>query len=123
MNTLPTPSKSSTLSGTESENSSHNHLGAPAVDMHNLTFSYNGSPVLEDVCLAIAPDDFTCLVGPNGGGKSTLLKLILGLLRPNKGTIRVFFVRIALSFPQVQRKILSRTGEAAIRKKVKKGSR
>jgi len=47
-------------------------------------------PVLEDVCLRVEPGDFLGLIGPNGGGKTTLLLLILGLLRPQRGTIRVF---------------------------------
>lgn len=53
-------------------------------------FSYDGYTVLEDVNLAIPKGDFVSVVGPNGGGKTTLLKLILGLLRPFRGEIRVF---------------------------------
>jgi zinc transport system ATP-binding protein len=64
--------------------------GDPVVQLQNLTFAYNGAPVLENVNLTIGEHDFACLVGPNGGGKTTLLKLILGLLRPNSGEIRVF---------------------------------
>ena len=59
------------------------------VEIKNIWFAYNGQTVLEDVSLDIRPGDFIAMIGPNGGGKTTLLKLMLGLLRPNKGTIRV----------------------------------
>lgn len=59
------------------------------IDIENLSFAYNGQMVLRDVNLRIEPGDFVAMIGPNGGGKTTLLKLILGLLEPNSGTIRV----------------------------------
>ena len=59
------------------------------VDIKKVWFAYNGQTVLEDVSLDIRQGDFIAMIGPNGGGKTTLLKLMLGLLRPNKGTIRV----------------------------------
>jgi len=61
-----------------------------AVVMKDLWFSYDGFPVLEDVNLSVPEGDFACVVGPNGGGKTTLLKLMLGLLRPSRGEVRVF---------------------------------
>jgi zinc transport system ATP-binding protein len=62
----------------------------PAILVQNLTFTYGGPPVLQDVNLTIEGAHLTCIVGPNGGGKTTLLKIILGLLRPDSGTVRVF---------------------------------
>jgi zinc transport system ATP-binding protein len=59
------------------------------VEIRNVWFAYNGKTVLEDVSLDIRPGDFIAMIGPNGGGKTTLLKLMLGLLRPNKGAIQV----------------------------------
>lgn len=59
------------------------------VEIQDVTFSYNGEIVLEEVNLNIREEDFIALIGPNGGGKTTLLKLILGLLKPDKGVIRV----------------------------------
>ena len=59
------------------------------VEIKNVWFAYNGQTVLEDVSLDIQQGDFIAMIGPNGGGKTTLLKLMLGLLRPNKGAIRV----------------------------------
>lgn len=60
------------------------------VVIEGLTFSYDGSPVLQDVNLSINENDFVWIVGPNGGGKTTLLRLIIGLLQPKTGRIRVF---------------------------------
>jgi len=59
------------------------------IEVHNLDFSYNGETVLQDVNLAVAPQDYIAIIGPNGGGKTTLLKLILGLLKPDRGWVRV----------------------------------
>lgn len=59
------------------------------VDIKNVWFAYNGLTVLEGVSLDIRQGDFIAMIGPNGGGKTTLLKLILGLLKPAKGSIRV----------------------------------
>jgi zinc transport system ATP-binding protein len=47
-------------------------------------------PALEEVNLSIAPREAVCIVGPNGGGKTTLVKLILGLLSPERGEVRLF---------------------------------
>lgn len=59
------------------------------VEIKNLCFTYNGYPVLEDVNLTIRENDFITIIGPNGGGKTSLLKLILGLLQPDRGMVRV----------------------------------
>lgn len=57
----------------------------------NVTFAYeSGSPVVEDVSLTVREKELICLIGPNGGGKSTVLKLLLGLIKPDAGEIRVF---------------------------------
>ncbi len=61
-----------------------------AIVIKDLWFSYDGHPVLEDVNLSVPQGDFVSVVGPNGGGKTTLLKLVLGLLRPSQGEVRVF---------------------------------
>jgi zinc transport system ATP-binding protein len=66
-------------------------VSAPAVSVRDLSFAYPGSPpVLSDVSLEIGPGEFVGIAGPNGGGKTTLLRLILGLERPDAGTVSVF---------------------------------
>ena len=65
-------------------------MDTPLIEIQGLSFSYDGSPVFENVSLSIPRGDFVCLVGPNGGGKTTLLKLLLGLLAPTRGMVRIF---------------------------------
>jgi zinc transport system ATP-binding protein len=60
------------------------------IEIKDLWFSFNSIPVLKEVNLTVRRGDFIALLGPNGGGKTTLLKLILGLLRPDRGSIKVF---------------------------------
>jgi zinc transport system ATP-binding protein len=64
-------------------------MNDPVVEIRNLFFSYNGQEVLHDVNLDVQEGDFMAMIGPNGGGKTTLLRLILGLLKPDQGTVRV----------------------------------
>ncbi|HHP7235468.1 MAG TPA: metal ABC transporter ATP-binding protein [Desulfobacterales bacterium] len=59
------------------------------IEIKDLDFAYNGETVLKDVNLTVRQKDFVAVIGPNGGGKTTLLKLVLGLLTPVKGTVRV----------------------------------
>lgn len=59
------------------------------VEIRDICFSYNHHQVLQDVNLEIRKGDFIAMIGPNGGGKTTLLRLILGLLKPDRGSIRV----------------------------------
>ncbi|MBT3177545.1 MAG: ABC transporter ATP-binding protein [Desulfobacula sp.] len=60
------------------------------IQLNNINFSYKNRNILENVDLLIEKGEFASIVGPNGGGKTTLIKLILGLLKPDKGNIRVF---------------------------------
>jgi zinc transport system ATP-binding protein len=59
------------------------------VAVENVSFAYNKIPILEQVDLVVDRGEFVTIVGPNGGGKTTLLKLMLGLLHPDRGTIRI----------------------------------
>jgi len=62
----------------------------PAVELIGVSFSYpGGEPVLEDVTLRVSPGERLGILGPNGGGKTTLLNLCLGLMTPTAGTVRV----------------------------------
>jgi zinc transport system ATP-binding protein len=56
-------------------------------EMHSLSASYGANTVLQDINFKVNENDFIGVIGPNGGGKTTLLKVILGLLKPVKGTL------------------------------------
>ncbi len=63
---------------------------APSVRLAAVSVGYDDQPVLENIDLSLPTGSLTAVVGPNGGGKSTLLKLIAGLLKPWSGTVEVF---------------------------------
>lgn len=63
---------------------------APAVTLDGVTFGYGAEPVLHDADVCVHRGEFVCIVGPNGGGKTTLVRLMLGLLMPQQGTVRLF---------------------------------
>ena len=60
-----------------------------AVSFEQVNFAYNHVKVLEDISLEIEAEEFFGIIGPNAAGKSTLLKLMLGMLKPDSGQIRV----------------------------------
>mgnify|MGYP000933954958 CR=1 FL=1 len=59
------------------------------IEVRNLSFSHGETKVLHDISFSIQEKDLVTIVGPNGGGKTTLLLLLLGLLQPEKGSIRI----------------------------------
>ena len=59
----------------------------PVVEFHQVTFSYDKIPVLNQVNFSVKPQEFIGIIGPNGGGKTTALKLMLGFLSPKQGSI------------------------------------
>ena len=61
----------------------------PVIELSHVTFRFNRHPVLDDVTLAIREGEYHAIIGPNGGGKTTVLKIMLGLLEPHSGTVRV----------------------------------
>jgi len=61
-----------------------------AIEVNNLYFKYYKDYVLEDINLKIKKDEYIAIIGPNGGGKSTFLKLLIALLKPTKGSIKIF---------------------------------
>jgi len=63
---------------------------ATIINIDDVSFSYSNIPVVRNVNLAVREGEFLGVIGPNAGGKSTLLKLILGLLQPDAGEITVF---------------------------------
>lgn len=60
------------------------------IDVQNLTFTYGETVALEEVSLQVERGDFLGLIGPNGSGKTTLLHLMIGLKRPDEGTVQLF---------------------------------
>jgi zinc transport system ATP-binding protein len=59
------------------------------IEFRDVSFGYGSANVLEDVVVRIGRGDFVCVIGPNGGGKTTFLKLVLGLIKPDRGTVTV----------------------------------
>jgi len=59
------------------------------IDLKDVWVSYGNVPVLEAVDLVVEDRDFLAIIGPNGGGKSTLLKVILGLIKPDRGSVKL----------------------------------
>ncbi len=70
--------------------------------LKDVKFAYEKNLVLENINFESNCDDFLAIIGPNGGGKSTLLKLILGLLKPKSGSIKILG-----KDPQKQKNILA----------------
>lgn len=60
------------------------------IECQDVSFAYNNDLVIDSASFEIDNREFVCIVGPNGGGKTTLLKLLLGILKPKSGSIRVF---------------------------------
>ncbi len=60
------------------------------IEIEHLSFSYHKQKILEDINLWVEERDFLAIIGPNGGGKSTLLKLILGIIPIQEGSIKIF---------------------------------
>jgi zinc transport system ATP-binding protein len=86
----------------------------PAIAVTDLGVRRGGHPVLDGLTFEAAPGDFVAVVGPNGGGKTTLIRVLLGLLTPDAGSVRVFGRRPASVEPSLvgyvpQTKHLDRT--------------
>lgn len=63
----------------------------PCIKLDNVSFSYEANtPVLEGISFSVHKGDYLGIIGPNGGGKTTLIKIILGLLHPTGGVVQLF---------------------------------
>lgn len=62
----------------------------PIIKIEHLAAGYEGKEVLHDINLTIYQDDYLGIIGPNGGGKTTLMRLILGLMNPTEGNISYY---------------------------------
>ena len=60
----------------------------PLLEVEKLTLDLSGRRILEDISLAVAPGEFLGVIGPNGGGKTSLLRVLLGVLQPTEGRVR-----------------------------------
>lgn len=69
------------MSGDHSEN---------IIEAEHVSFSYAGNEVLRDITLAVHRGDYLGIVGGNGTGKTTFIKILLGLLKPSSGTVKLF---------------------------------
>ena len=82
----------------------------PVVAFRNVSIAFDGPPVLDDITFSIAPGETRILLGPAGVGKSVLLKLINGLLRPDEGSIQLFGEEIGAMSEQRLFPLRTRTG-------------
>jgi zinc/manganese transport system ATP-binding protein/zinc transport system ATP-binding protein len=69
------------------ERATFDRTGSPLVELADISVSYDDTPALKNLSLKIWPAQFTAIVGPNGGGKTTLLRTILGMVPPVNGKI------------------------------------
>jgi branched-chain amino acid transport system ATP-binding protein len=65
------------------------NAAAPLLQLSNVYTAYDKADVLTDISLTVAEGTITCILGSNGSGKSTIIRSILGLTRPRKGSIRL----------------------------------
>jgi len=63
---------------------------SPVFEVKNLFYSAGNQSILEDISLTILPGDYCAIIGPNGGGKTTLIRILLGLQKPTRGTLKLF---------------------------------
>jgi zinc transport system ATP-binding protein len=72
------------------------------LEIKNLSAGYDGKMVLENVNLEVFSDDFIGIIGPNGGGKTTLIKTVLGLIKPSSGEMTLHISKTNIGYlPQV----------------------
>ena len=63
---------------------------SPVCEVKELFYQVNGQKILQNISLNILPGDYCAIIGPNGGGKTTLIRLLLGLEKPTRGEIKLF---------------------------------
>ena len=78
-----------------------------ALEVHNLSFGFNDSLLLKEISFSIAAGELVALIGPNGCGKTTLLKTLLGLLPPNSGSVILFGQPLSTLEPKARAKTIA----------------
>ncbi len=73
-------------------------MKSPLVQISNLDAGYQGNVVLSNVSLSVMEHDFIGIIGPNGGGKTTLLKILMGIMKPLKGEVSYFIQRSEIGY-------------------------
>ena len=86
----------------------------PIIEIKNLNAGYDGRTVLRDVNLTVYDRDFLGIIGPNGGGKTTLIKCILGLLKPLSGEISFTTMGYLPQYNSIDRKFPITVGEVIL---------
>src|SRR6185312_2461114 len=86
-----------------------------AVELRNVSLALGGRAILDDISLAIAAGEFVGVLGPNGAGKTTLMRAALGLVRPERGTIRVLGAAVRRGNPAIGYLPQSRSAAADLR--------
>ena len=79
----------------------------PRIAFEDVTFSYGGEPVLQNLTVALEPGTTTAIVGPSGSGKSTILGLIAGLHEPDRGRVLFGDIDLATVGPEARRAAVS----------------
>ncbi len=80
------------------------HVPSPAISVRDLTKRFGSSAVVDGVSFSVAQGEIVGFLGPNGAGKTTTIAMLLGLLRPTRGTVEV----LGLPMPEERQRILSR---------------
>ncbi|MEN8155745.1 MAG: ATP-binding cassette domain-containing protein [Bacteroidota bacterium] len=73
-------------------------MAQPLLQIKNLDAAYHGKVVLNNVSLTVMEHDFIGIIGPNGGGKTTLLKVLMGLIKPVKGEVKYAIARSEIGY-------------------------
>jgi phospholipid/cholesterol/gamma-HCH transport system ATP-binding protein len=112
---METPASSQSSSAQPGPGNPGNALARPAdstpvVAFRDVSIAFDGPPVLQDISFSMAPGETRILLGPAGVGKSVLLKLINGLLRPDRGSIRLFGEEISTMTEEQLFPLRTRTG-------------
>ena len=105
-------------------------MSIPAVHIDDLSVYYGQTPAIADVCFDISDGEYLGIIGPNGGGKSTLLKAILGLVPISSGTVQVYggrpgnnqsVVGYVPQFSSLDKRFPITLGEVVLTGRLKKG--